>query len=85
MVALDDETKSPKQIPPVILDNEEQKEEWEAAVLRAEFRKNAEKKAFNSYMVYYPKGINFNSWYLFYAYHLIRSHIYKICRAGGVE
>ena len=46
MVALDDETKSPKQIPPVILDNEEQKVEWESAVLRAEFRKKRRKEGF---------------------------------------
>lgn len=46
MVALDDETKRPKRVPPLILETEEQKVEWEAAVLRAEFRKKRRREGF---------------------------------------
>lgn len=46
MVALDSVTKRPKHIPSVILETEEQKLEWESAVLRAEFRKKRRKEGF---------------------------------------
>lgn len=46
MVAVDEVTKRPKRIPPVILDTEEQKVEWEAAVLRAQLRKKRREEGF---------------------------------------
>lgn len=46
LVAIDDETHKPKPVPQLILENEEQKAEWEAAQKRNKLRKIRRKEGF---------------------------------------